>query len=101
MGYILPINQTQSQQYANRLAMEPYNFARINGVRPIKFKTDFIDDFEESLASYQERKQESNEQREAAAEQIEYNGYIFPNPVNLSPAISQVVGKGLSVNTYA
>ena len=104
MGYILPVNNIQSQQYANRMTMEPYNFAKINRVRPIKFKSDFVDDYEDSLASYQGKKQEqdreNNEQREAAPGNPEYSGYIFPNPVKLSPAISQIVGKGFSVNTY-
>ncbi len=108
MGYILPVNNVQSQQYANRLAMEPYNFAKINRVRPIKFKTDFIDDFEETLESYQGRQYEQeknnerrkNEQRKSEPLRTENSGYIFPNPVKLSPAISQVVGKGFSVNTY-
>ena len=29
-----------------------------------------------------------------------YKGFVRPNPANLSPVIAQVVGKGLSINTY-
>ena len=30
MGYLLPIQPIQSQQYANRMNMESYNFAHID-----------------------------------------------------------------------
>lgn len=97
MGYILPINPIQSQQYANRIAMEPYNFATVNRVEQVRFKSDFLKDFEEAVEfAYEEHKKKSDQ---APSKSQIYN-YIVPNPANLSPAISQIVGKGISVNTY-
>ena len=100
MGYLLPINPIQSQQYANRISMEPYNFATVNRVQRISLKSDFLKEFEESLDSRYASNQESKEQLNPSPPQSEYNPYIFPNPINLSPAISQIVGKGITVNTY-
>ena len=36
MGYLLPIQPIQSQQYANRMNMESYNFAYIDRVEKIE-----------------------------------------------------------------
>lgn len=100
MGYLLPINPIQSQQYANRLTMDSYNFATIDRVHLVKLKSDFMEEFEESVESQYEESRENKEQPDSAPSSSQYNGYIYPNPTNLSPAISQIVGKGISVNTY-
>lgn len=100
MGYLLPINPIQSQQYANRLAMDPYNFATVNRVQPVKLKSDFLEEFEESVESRHKENRENKKQPDSAPPRSQYNGYVYPNPINLSPAISQIVGKGISINTY-
>lgn len=100
MGYLLPMNPIQSQQYANRLTADPYNFATINRVQPVKLKSDFLEEFEESVQSQIEENQGNKKPLNPLPRQSQLQGYIYPNPVNLSPAISQIVGKGISVNTY-
>ena len=106
VGYLLPIRPIQSEQYANRLSMEPYNFATVGRLQSIKLKSDFLEEFEEVLHLLDEdedKKKDKKNDRELAY--ADYpprisEAYAPPNPVNLSPAISQIVGKGISVNTY-
>lgn len=100
MGYLLPINPTQSQQYANRMSLAPYNFAAINRVQQVKLESDFLKEFEEVLDSKREKSGGNKEHSNPPSTQTEHSPYIYPNPTNLSPAISQIVGKGISVNTY-
>ncbi|MEK5040848.1 hypothetical protein [Sporosarcina sp. FSL K6-3457] len=99
MGYLLPIQPIQSQQYANRMNMESYNFAHINRVNKIKFNFKFSEDSHGAFQQEQED-EEVMEVAHVAAPSLAAKGFIYPNPANLSPAISQAVGKGLSVNAY-
>lgn len=105
MGYLLPIQPIQSQQYANRMAIEPYNFASINRVQTIKFQTDFLKASEENMDKKQEERKQDQEKKQersnSSSVPSELTPYIYPNPANLSPEISKVVGKGISFNTYA
>lgn len=98
MGYLLPIRPIQSEQYANRINMERYNFASVDRLYPVKLRSDFLEEFEEKLYLLDEQK--GREKAELVSSPQSYQGYISPNPANLSPAISQVVGKGISVNMY-
>ncbi|MEK4406652.1 hypothetical protein MKZ26_20010 [Sporosarcina sp. FSL K6-6792] len=98
MGYILPIQPIQSQIYANRLSMEAYNFAYIDRVNKVKLNSDFLDEFKES--SHQEREREEEEGKPIVAAPLAYQGFVRPNPVNLSPVIARVVGKGIAINAY-
>lgn len=108
MGYLLPIQPIQSQQYANRMNMESYNFAHIDRANKIKFNFKFSEDSHGAFQQEQEQQQQQQQEREeramgnahVSAPPLAAKGFIYPNPVNLSPAISQVVGKGLSVNAY-
>ena len=100
MGYLLPINPIQSQQYANRITMDPYNFATINRVQRVKLKSDFLEEFEESVELQRIKNRKDWKNPDSAPPCSQYHGYVYPNPVNLSPAISQIVGKGITVNTY-
>ncbi len=99
MGYILPIQPIQSQQYANRLQIDPYDFAYINAVQPIKMKSLFEDELEQ-------REKRSNGEEESSAPSnaisfpVPYKGFIQPNPINLSPDIAKVCGKGNQINAY-
>lgn len=101
MGYLLPIQPIQSQQYANRMNMESYNFAHIDRVNKIKFNFKFS---EESHGAFQQEQEEKEEKAMGnafvSAPPLASKGFIYPNPANLSPAISQAVGKGMSVNAY-
>lgn len=110
LGYILPIRPLQSEQYASRLNMEKYNFASIDRVSPVKLGSDFLEEFEEKVYLFdnnKEKDQENSKESKSESENVFisssdlYPGYIYPNPANLSPAISQAVGKGISVNYYA
>lgn len=98
MGYILPIQPIQSQIYANRLSMEAYNFAYIERVSKVKLNSEFLDEFIES--SHKEWEKEEEEGKPIVSVPSAYQGFIRPNPVNLSPAIAKVVGKGNVVNAY-
>ena len=98
MGYLLPIQPIQSQMYANRLNMEAYNFAYIDRVDKVKLNSDFLDEFKES--SHQERDREEEEGKPIVSVPSAYQGFVRPNPVNLSPVIARVVGKGNAVNAY-
>ncbi|KAA0966709.1 hypothetical protein FQ087_10925 [Sporosarcina sp. ANT_H38] len=98
MGYLLPIQPIQSQMYANRLNLEAYNFANIDRVNKADLNPDFLDDFKEF--SQQEREKNEDEGESIVIAPSTYQGYIYPNPVNLSPVIAQVVGKGIVVNAY-
>ncbi|WP_438316360.1 hypothetical protein [Sporosarcina sp. FA9] len=96
MGYLLPIRPIQSEQYANRLSQQPHNFAYIGRIQRVKFYNEYFDEFQE-----QSQKEEGNKKHSSViAPPSSYQGYIQPNPVNLSPAISRVVGKGMNINAY-
>jgi len=99
MGYILPIQPIQSQIYANRLSMDAYNFAHIDRVNKIKLNSDFLDEFKEFSDQEREREKEEEGKPIVSAPSV-YQGFIRPNPVNLSPVIARVVGKGIAVNAY-
>lgn len=98
MGYILPIQPIQSQMYANRLIIEAYNFAYIDRVNKVKLNSDFLNEFKES--SHQEREKKAEEGKPIVSAPSAYQGFVCPNPVNLSPMIAKVVGKGIAVNAY-
>lgn len=101
MGYLLPIQPIQSQLYANRMNMDSYNFAHINRVNKIKFDFKFSEDSHGAFQQEREEKEENvMEIAHVAAPSLASKGFIYPNPANLSPAISQAVGKGMSVNAY-
>ena len=98
MGYLLPIQPIQSQQYANRMNLDPYNFAYIGRIQRIKLNSDSFEDVMEQ--SFSQNKGEDKEQPHIDRPAVQYQGYVPPNPANLSPSIAHVVGKGLSVNAY-
>lgn len=103
MGYVLPIKPIQSEQYANRINAEPYNFAHVGRVEKVKLKSDFLEDFEEHLledAEQENKREDGGSEQPSSPQPLRGYGYIQPNPANLSPAISQIVGKGLNINAY-
>ncbi|MET1014518.1 MAG: hypothetical protein ABWX61_08425 [Paenisporosarcina sp.] len=100
MGYILPIQPFQAQQYANRLQMSNYNFAHVNAVLPIKMKSIFEDQMEEQSKKHEEEDESVSTSSHSFRQAVPYKGFIQPNPVNLSPEIAKVSGKGIQVNTY-
>ena len=75
MGYILPIQPIQSQIYANRLNMEPYNFAYIERVNRVKLNSDFLDEFKESL--HQEREKEEEEGKPIVSDSFDHYQRIY------------------------
>lgn len=99
MGYLLPIRSIRSEQYANRMSMEPYNFAYIGSVQPMKLKSGFLEEFENKTNSWKEE-QPMDKKFSASPAHNPYTGYVAPNPANLSPLIALTVGKGIKVNTY-
>lgn len=101
MGYIIPVQPLQSQIYANRMQMEEYNFAQISNVQAVKMKSNFdnhLTNLQQNEDIEQEEKQLSGN-KELSSLPL-YKGFIQPNPVNLSPVIAEISGKGNYVNTY-
>ncbi|PIC64352.1 hypothetical protein CSV79_06905 [Sporosarcina sp. P13] len=102
MGYILPIQNFQSQQYAERLNKQPHNFASIGRVSPVRMRNEESNYWEDVIGEEDRRRKEQKEERnmKRAPQSLAKNGFIAPNPAKLSPTIAEVVGKGLSVNAY-
>ncbi|MFJ8066492.1 hypothetical protein ACIQYS_17990 [Psychrobacillus sp. NPDC096426] len=98
MGYIIPNQPIQSQIYANRMFMDDYNFAYINNVYGVKMKTSFEDQLEKQELEYHEKMQ-LREQKEKSNLPL-YKSFIQPNPINLSPIIAEISGKGNNINRY-
>ncbi|WP_342512907.1 hypothetical protein MKY34_20255 [Sporosarcina sp. FSL K6-1522] len=103
MGYLLPIQPIQSQQYANRMNMEAYSFTYIDRVNRIQRELNDSDTPPKTFydAFLRDDDEEIGREKAAIAAPLPYRGFIYPNPANLSPAISQAVGKGLNINAYA
>ena len=99
MGYILPMQPIQSQVYANRMSGNNYNFAYINKVHHVKFKSDFDDHLEEQEQLIEEEEEQLLEKERPSIQPL-FKDFIHPNPVNLSPIIAEINGKGNSVNLY-
>ncbi|MCM3358959.1 MULTISPECIES: hypothetical protein [unclassified Psychrobacillus] len=102
MGYIIPVQPLQSQIYANRMQMEEYNFAQISNVQSVKMKSLF-DNHLTNLQQNEDVEQKEEKQLSGNKELSSlplYKGFIQPNPVNLSPIIAEISGKGHFVNTY-
>lgn len=99
MGYVLPIQPIQSQLYANRMQMGTYNFAHIHAIQPLKMRSIFEDELEEH-ARQQNEVEEDTKKVQLSNRPVPYKGFIQPNPVNLSPEIAKVCGKGFQVNMY-
>ncbi|SEM28478.1 hypothetical protein SAMN04487786_1601 [Paenisporosarcina quisquiliarum] len=100
MGYILPMQPIQSQVYANRMISNDYNFAYIDDVQNVKFKSDFEDHLEKQEQLLEEEEEQQLSELERPSIQPLFKGFIHPNPVNLSPIIAEISGKGNSVNLY-
>ena len=105
MGYILPIQNYQAQQYAERMNNERHNFAYINRVNPVRLNLDneeanYWDAFLENEDKRREEQTKKRKNRAPHSQPLAKNGFIAPNPAQLSPEIAEVVGKGRSINTY-
>lgn len=103
MGYLLPIQPIQSQQYANRMNMEAYSFTYIDRVNRIQRELNDSDEPQKPFHDVflRDGSEEVDGDKSAVAAPLPYRGMIYPNPANLSPAISLAVGKGLTINAYA
>lgn len=103
MGYILPIQPLQSQQYAERMNNDRYNFAYINRVHPVQMQAEMSSAWEDVLEEEERRRQEQLEEqmKNRALHPPVKSGVVAPNPAKLSPAIAEVVGKGMAINAYA
>ncbi|WP_144509470.1 hypothetical protein [Bacillus sp. FJAT-22090] len=100
MGYIIPSQPIQSQLYANRMLMDDYNFAYINNVDSIKMKSIFDDHLEREEQELIEEEEKQFSEVDGPSNLPLYKGFIQPNPINLSPKIAEISGKGNSVNLY-
>ncbi|MHA6258473.1 hypothetical protein ACXYMX_01045 [Sporosarcina sp. CAU 1771] len=100
MGYLLPIRSIQSEQYANRMSMAPYNFAYIGNVQSVKLRSNFLDEFH-NQSDFTSEEQNTDKKSPKAPAPNPYRGYIPPNPTKLSSQIALSVGKGITINTYA
>ncbi|TQR11680.1 hypothetical protein [Psychrobacillus soli] len=100
MGYIIPIQPIQSQIYANRMLMDEYNFAYINNVYGIKMKSIFEEHLEKQEKELKEKEKKQLSELKEPSNLPLFNGFIQPNPINLSPIIAEISGKGNNVNLY-
>ncbi|WP_339251244.1 hypothetical protein NSQ43_14235 [Sporosarcina sp. FSL W8-0480] len=100
MGYQLPIQPIQSEMYANRMNADYKNFAYINRVQKVKLDTELMNKFQNSLEQENERLSKKERVVETVPNSQNMRGFIPPNPINLSPEIADLVGKGLVVNRY-
>lgn len=106
MGYILPIQNYQAQQYAERMNNERHNFAYINRVNPVRLNLDneeanYWDNLLESEDRRREEQMKKRKNRVPRSPQpLAKKGFIAPNPAQFSPEIAEVVGKGQSINAY-
>lgn len=99
MGYVLPIPSIQSQQYANRLRKHEQHYSKIEksaAVRPIIRFADVLDGerHKQQLLTSEEEKWKELKSATSHPASSESNTAL------LAPAISQLVGKGLTVNKY-
>lgn len=106
MGYILPIQPIQSQQYANRMENDSNSFTYIDKVEATKLRTEY-EDWQKRVKREQqqkERQQKNSEQDPEEGEKVHLSpaksGFIQPNPAVLSKQVAHVVGKGNAVNEY-
>jgi hypothetical protein len=99
MGYILPIQSTQSQQYANRILMTPNHFSWIDRVQRVKLSTEFYEDFRDTL-SQAEQEMEQENQKSTKAQIVVAGKSESEIPTLPHPMIAQVIGKGISIDTY-
>lgn len=100
MGYIIPVQPIQSQNYANRLLMDDYNFAFINNIDAIKMKSIFDKRLEEQQQKHEVKKEKQQVNHDEPSILPLFKGFIQPNPVNLSLEISKINGKGQNFNYY-
>lgn len=98
MGYIIPNQPIQSQMYANRMLMDDYNFAYINNVNGVKMKSSFDEHLEKQTQEDKEEKQVL--EQKGQTDLPLYKSFIQPNPINLSPIIAEISGKGNNINRY-
>ena len=103
MGYILPIQNYQAQQYAERMNNERHNFAYINRVNPVRLnlnneEANYWDSFHAN--EDKRREQQMKKRKNRAPRPLAKNGFIAPNPAQFSPEIAEVVGKGQAINAY-
>ncbi|QTD41243.1 hypothetical protein [Sporosarcina sp. Te-1] len=103
MGYQLPIQPIQSQIYANRLYDERSNFAYINRIEKVKMDTTFFETFDQTIEKQLRNGEETDQPVQTSGMPLYKDGFIYPNPANLSPDpdIARVTGKGLAINRYA
>ncbi|MCG7334262.1 hypothetical protein MHZ95_03090 [Sporosarcina sp. ACRSM] len=99
MGYLLPIHSIQSQQYADRMNREPSTFTKIDRVAKVSFTEELLSrdvlSEQNHLDVYDEK-----EKTAIASPPSSYEKANGPNPVNLSPILAKITGKGLFVNKY-
>lgn len=111
MGYLLPIRPIQSEMYANRMENSSNSFAYIDKVESAKLRSEY-EDWQNRLHREQEQKQQQEQRNseddiheaEAVAEKPPLspakNGFVQPNPAELSKQVAAVVGKGNAINEY-
>lgn len=105
MGYILPIQPFQSQQYAERMNSERKNFTYIDRVNRIRLQNEeseyWKDVLEEENKRRKDRLEEQFDERQNQAPPPPVkNGFIAPNPAEFSLDLAEIVGKGQAVNEY-
>lgn len=105
MGYILPIQPFQSQQYAERMNSERKNFTYIDRVNRVRLQNEESEYWKDVLEEENQRRKEQLEeqfderQTQAPLPPVK-SGFIALNPAEFPQDLAGIVGKGQAVNEY-
>lgn len=100
MGYVLPVNDYQSRQYASRLLNEG-NYAKVSKLHRVQPVKEYSSHYEEAIADENFGKNKQDEHPVAASNpKAEVLVYVHPNPANISKSTVRVMDKQSAINAY-
>jgi hypothetical protein len=96
MGYVLPMQSIQTQLYADRMNMKPYNYANVENIRPIQATS--LSEKEHTFQKLLEEEMETSKKRNSS---INHSNH-FPQHVTLLSTnnLSFYEPIGLNIDTY-
>lgn len=92
MGYLLPIQSIQSQQYADRMHMNSNRFTKIDRTEKVNATQKIVSRDFSGQQHHLYRYDDQEKERIAIGS--------TPSSANLSPELAQSVGKGLMIDRY-
>lgn len=99
MGYILPVNNYRSQQYAMRL-MQDEHYAKISSLHRVTPVEEFMHQYEEAVAKKYPKQEIDNKPVAASYPKQAPLFYENPNPAELSNEMIQVVDRKAALSAY-